>query len=997
MANRDRIDTELKDLEEDQLWELVDRHRYEIVNQLHACRLTPYLRQVKVLDQTDEEEILHNPLLTNRLMKAGRLLDLLKTRGQKGALAFLESLKLHKPEIYTMITGKEPSIGASSFSDLIDTSELSEYLVTAMTELQKELAKERSLRMSFQCKFHKIQQENQELTTKNKELTKIETEYHCLQKDFTARYRDVVLLKEEQYQLSMRYTSALQEKDLAIMRCRDLQDELYKMKMELTILSAESDLERRRSYQLTLDMKPKADEVQQLKEENKFLARKILEVKSDILEHDLGEAISDKQELIKRIHSLREKADEAECQRNEYFKEKENLLIKCQQLQLDCNRYKEKNSAFQIQICALQNERDMALSARDEAQKQSALSMSEKDALRQEIITLTDKTHELQATISKLETELKIRVNGESSKSEKMKEKPRLTRMDAVSPDWTHNSNSSGSTFQSERGSDSFEIVNSFRSCTAEPPSRKSLYMRSIEDCPEIISYSGNQEFNEHDSFTSQSDLDNNDTDCDASIEDFVTLSPGCSAEADGREKSAFIFPRGRRVARRISSRVTTIAFQGDALLEQISIIGGNESGIYIHKVTPGSAADDLSLMPGTQIMHVEYDELDKRSSAILEQATLEEATWNLNQVKGCCCLSLRANHEGYQRLLKKLDNKQATSGDSFYIRVNMAMNKEMGVGLTVQCNEILHITDTLYQGQNVWYAFQVDHCSMKDLYGGIVPNYNEAQKLLINVIQDMTKQKLSFRKVNMPLTVQRSLTEQCVRIVSTDKSNINPLWTSLDGEVSVQDRTNEKIVKAVNNISCISLMPYTLVKPHKPPSRRPVLLLPSLYVKILNDKFNTLKNFWKPEREILNETEYESQKQSGNILDVKASPTLFYCLTRKGIDSALIQDAHCLLEMDIGSIKQLHREEIYPIVIYISTSEKNTKKIKKNFQHLQISEEMLLECCQREEAMLDNLPCLVNTIPADSWTGIDSLMTCITNTVREEQKKIVWIEHSPH
>lgn len=63
--------------------------------------------------------------------------------------------------------------------------------------------------------------------------------------------------------------------------------------------------------------------------------------------------------------------------------------------------------------------------------------------------------------------------------------------------------------------------------------------------------------------------------------------------------------PVRRRPARKILSQVTVLAFQGDALLEQISVIGGNLTGIFIHRVTPGSAADEMALRPGTQIMTV--------------------------------------------------------------------------------------------------------------------------------------------------------------------------------------------------------------------------------------------------------------------------------------------------------------------------------------------------------------------------------------------------------
>lgn len=75
--------------------------------------------------------------------------------------------------------------------------------------------------------------------------------------------------------------------------------------------------------------------------------------------------------------------------------------------------------------------------------------------------------------------------------------------------------------------------------------------------------------------------------------------------------------PVRRRPARKILSQVTMLAFQGDALLEQISVIGGNLTGIFIHRVTPGSAADEMALRPGTQIMMV-----SKRGIACQSQAS---------------------------------------------------------------------------------------------------------------------------------------------------------------------------------------------------------------------------------------------------------------------------------------------------------------------------------------------------------------------------------------
>lgn len=71
MAALHRTESTLTALDEDTLWELLESHRHKIVCSICPSRLTPYLRQAKVLDQLDEEEVLHSPRFTNTVMRVG--------------------------------------------------------------------------------------------------------------------------------------------------------------------------------------------------------------------------------------------------------------------------------------------------------------------------------------------------------------------------------------------------------------------------------------------------------------------------------------------------------------------------------------------------------------------------------------------------------------------------------------------------------------------------------------------------------------------------------------------------------------------------------------------------------------------------------------------------------------------------------------------------------------------------------------------------------------
>lgn len=62
---------------------------------------------------------------------------------------------------------------------------------------------------------------------------------------------------------------------------------------------------------------------------------------------------------------------------------------------------------------------------------------------------------------------------------------------------------------------------------------------------------------------------------------------------------------RSRPKAIRINGRILTISFQGETLLNQLTVLGGNKTGVFVHQVTEGSAAHMVGISPGAQIVEV--------------------------------------------------------------------------------------------------------------------------------------------------------------------------------------------------------------------------------------------------------------------------------------------------------------------------------------------------------------------------------------------------------
>lgn len=78
-----------------------------------------------------------------------------------------------------------------------------------------------------------------------------------------------------------------------------------------------------------------------------------------------------------------------------------------------------------------------------------------------------------------------------------------------------------------------------------------------------------------------------------------------------------------------------------------------------------------------------------------------------------------------YALLLQQLQDNETSSGDSFYVRVNVSIPAGPGGTLVVCCNDILHVTNTRPTGsEDSWFASQVHPCQLLDLQSGNVPNY---------------------------------------------------------------------------------------------------------------------------------------------------------------------------------------------------------------------------------------------------------------------------------
>lgn len=325
-------------------------------------------------------------------------------------------------------------------------------------------------------------------------------------------------------------------------------------------------------------------------------------------------------------------------------------------------------------------------------------------------------------------------------------------------------------------------------------------------------------------------------------------------------------------------------------------------------------------------------------------------------------------------------------SGDSFYVRVNMALPGDVAGTLAVKCNDIIHITNTYHTNDGFWWGSHVHPCHLEDLKSGALPNYYRAQRLLIRAIEDMTYSRKTHRKERTAADEK----QRVVRIVSTSQQRRNPLWVSVEDDNSIRQDSDGCLPSR-----CVTLMPFTLVTPRFPPICRPVLLLPTILGRVLHKRLAEQEGYQLCEPELLMTSEHGMQMQKGEILEECDSKT-HLCYTLQGVEKIMKRGTHCVLPLGLDCVCRLHRAEIFPIIVYIISTQRSLRKLRHKLRQNSVTESQVLECSCSEEPFLDKLPCLYQSIHPESWHDSATLVDTLKTVVTEEQNKIVWVESDP-
>ncbi|XP_032183354.1 caspase recruitment domain-containing protein 11 isoform X1 [Mustela erminea] len=1136
----------LKD-EEDALWENVECNRHMLSRYINPAKLTPYLRQCKVIDEQDEDEVLNAPMLPSKINRAGRLLDILHTKGQRGYVVFLESLEFYYPELYKLVTGKEPTRRFSTIVVEEGHEGLTHFLMNEVIKLQQQMKAKDLQRCELLAKSRQLEDEKKQLTLTRVELLTFQERYYKMKEERDSYNDELVKVKDDNYNLAMRYAQLSEEKNMAVMRSRDLQLEIDQLKHRLNKVEEECKLERNQSLKLKNDIenRPKREQVLELERENEMLKTKIQELQSiiqagkrslpdsdkailDILEHDRKEALEDRQDLVNKIYNLQEEVRQAEELRDKYLEEKEDLELKCSTLGKDCEMYKHRMNTVMLQLEEVERERDQAFHSRDEAQTQYSQCLIEKDKYRKQIRELEEKHDEMriemvrrEACIVNLESKLRRlskdsssleqslprnlpvaiisqnfgdaspRTNGQeaddSSTSEESPEDSRYflpyhppkRRMNlkgiqlqrAKSPislkrasDLQGRGHEEEGTDASPSSSRSLPITNSFSktqphrsrssimSITAEPPGNDSILRRYKEDAPHRSTV---EEDNDSGGFDVLDFDDDSHEHCSfgpPSIHSSSSSHQSEGLDAYDLEQVNLMF-RKFSLERPFRPSVTSVGhvrgpgpsvqhttLNSDSLTSQLTLLGGNTRGSFVHAVKPGSLAEKAGLREGHELLLVEGCIKGERQSVPLDTCTKEEVHWTIQRCSGPITLHYKLNQEGYRKLLKDMEEGLITSGDSFYIRLNLNISSQLDAcSLSLKCDDIVHVIDTMYQDRHEWLCARVDPFTKHDLDVGTIPSYSRAQQLLLvklqrlmhrgnreetdnthhtlralrNTLQPEEPLSTSDPRVSPRLSRASFLFGQLLQFVSRSENKYkrmnsnervrivsgSPLGsltrTSLDATKLLTEKQEEMDPESELSKN-LSLIPYSPVHSLHCERRRPVLFTPTMLAKALVQKLlnsGGAMEFTMCKPDVVTRDEFlRKQKTETIIYSREKNPNTFECIVPANIEAVAAKDKHCLLEAGISCTRDLIKSRIYPIVLFIRVSEKNIKRFRKMLPRPETEEEFL-RLCRLKEKELEALPCLYATVEADMWGSVEELLRVIKDKINEEQRKTIWVD----
>ncbi|XP_068193006.1 caspase recruitment domain-containing protein 11 [Antennarius striatus] len=991
----------------EELWERVEGVRHKLTRILNPAKLTPYLRQCKVIDEQDEDEVLNSTQYPLRISKAGRLLDILRGQGQRGLQAFMESLEFYHPEQYTQLTGEQPTQRCSLILDEEGPEGLTQFLLLEVRKLRQQLRNSRlcERRLSQRCRM--AEEERSRAERKTQELRHDKLQLERLRQDWESASRELSKLKDRHLEQAVKYSRALEEQGKASARERDLLRQVEQLRSRLIEAENSPDntiLSKRNSLLLNGVNNPPVlpEKLLSSTAAEKSVERKRDSVPAtgvialmDILQQDRRESAEQRQDLCNIITRLQGELEISEEHMDKLESQYEQLQLKVRTLQLDWETEQKRSVSYFNQIMELEKERDQALHSRDSLQVEYNDCLLDKNRLRKCIA-------ELQANVEQQQKELEKEREKSREKMEQSSTCLHCSHLSLCSEDQCYgpccslgldlrpqaNSNrlllrKSPSRGQTNGTSVDFNFNSEENLISSTEDSEKEINRLSTFPFPPCMN-SINRRFNIEFDLESWGSDENDNI---AGEQSGTSLWDSCNSLHSHLFPPDLVnipvvsshqpHPKVSRIPppSPSSSPPATPKQRNASLANDITIVGGSRTGIFVSHVRAGSPAEEYGLKEGSELLELERV-LFGGDSVMLSQCTAEVAHFSLQWWTELSMLKFRSNAEAYTKLCSQISEPTFKGADSFYVRVNLNMEPQGDPpSLGVCCDDIIYVTDTRYNGKYHWRCSLVDTHTAKSLQAGTMPNYNRAQQLLLVKLRKMAMEQKDFKKKFMKKSTGR------IRLVKA----VDPVCR---GNGSAQ-----QVLYTLSKRHEEHLNPYSVVHPVQSQTKRPVIFSPSLLSRGLIERMLQPAESGLTFDTCQPEPIPASDRKDKRVFFLDSlSPDQALGIRLQSIQDIISQDKHCLLELGLPSVEGLLRQGIYPIVIHIRPRNKKHKKLRKFFPRCG-EDSIMEEMCQAEELQLETLPLLYHTLEPSSWSCTEELLAAIRNAICTQQSAVAWVE----
>ncbi len=311
----------------------------------------------------------------------------------------------------------------------------------------------------------------------------------------------------------------------------------------------------------------------------------------------------------------------------------------------------------------------------------------------------------------------------------------------------------------------------------------------------------------------------------------------------------------------------------------RISIVGGNADGIYIHRIDPGSDAEQQGLMEGDQILKI--------NNQSINGMTKEEVTLMLLSLPHVVTLTVRYKRDRYDHIAAN-----AGMGDSFYVRANFSYEPTTKGEIRIQEGDVLSVRDTLPDGQvGSWRALKVN-ARPNEIQHGLVPNEGRAEQVALAQKRVQQTRERSLEREPKPGFLRRSFR----RSKSAERLN-----KENDAFQREQARPDSGVKKPA----------YERVEQRPPGFLRPVAIV-GLFCDTVRDRLaqDCPGIFERAPPEV----EIPTSKEEGDTKDP---------INLKIIHSIIDRRKHCLMIVSPRAIQYLLHTQLHPIVIYLHPGSK--------------------------------------------------------------------------